>query len=313
METKSKSLIVQVGRGIAVSLVVFLALSSPSAASASVPRSGLIEGTTGSSPVAIETVVNRVEAGGVLILSELHGNPLHIERQLEALEALSAAGRCTVSVGLEFLSWIHQPSITDFFDNKISETDFLEASEWGGNPFSDYRQQALFPRKTGGRLLGINAPRSLTSSIAKNGIAGISADETKLLPPEFALGSEAYRERFDVIMGGHVPSAAVDRYFAAQSAWDDTMAWQIETFLKSHPSHCIAVIVGDFHAAWGGGLPDRLRARNVANVVVISQIESSDFKSDSDLLLEIGPHPRFGPRADAVWLSDLTGGALTRP
>jgi len=274
------------------------------------PRTGLFDGNSvGNSisrPLTIEDVVGRVDAGGVLILSELHGNPIHIERQIEALNALSKTGRCTVSVGLEFLSWVHQAEVDDFFNGKLAEADFLKAVEWGSDPFSNYRTQALIPQTTGGTLIGINAPRSLTSAISKLGVDGISSEQAALLPPNFSLGSAAYRERFDEIMGGHVPVTAIDRYFAAQSAWDDTMAWQIESFLKSHPGHCLAVVVGDFHASWGGGLPDRLRARSVSNVVVVSQIESSDFARDDELSAQLGPHPRYGIRADAIWISDVT-------
>lgn len=310
METKLRKLI-NFSKALSASVVALTTLSSPALA-ASVPRSGLVDGSS-VTPITIETLVDRVEAGGVLILSELHGNPLHVERQIEALKALAQTGRCTVSVGLEFLSWIHQPAITEYFNGTMSESDFLTAVEWGGNPFSDYRAQAVFPQATGGALIGINAPRSLTSAISKNGLAGISAEQAALLPPNFTLGSAAYRERFDAIMGGHVPQSAIDRYFAAQSAWDDSMAWQIDLFLKSHPGHCVAVVVGDFHASWGGGLPDRLRARSVSNVVVISQIETSDFPDDQDLLREVGPHPQYGLRADAVWLSDLTNRAPRTP
>lgn len=265
------------------------------------PREGFFSGAT-LNVSSIDDVVKGVRPGGVLIVSEQHGNQKHYAHQKLALVALAKTNLCTVSVGLEFLTWNHQKDISDYFNGILGEADFLKNVEWGGNPFADYRDQALFARTAGGTLLGINAPKILTSAISKKGIAGLTAEELALMPPNFELGTPDYRERFDAVMGNHVPPSALDRYFAAQSTWDESMAWQAEEFLRQNPTHCLAIIVGDFHAAWGGGLPQRLRARGVANVTVVSQIETEGM-TEEDLSTELGPHPRYGSRADALWLS----------
>lgn len=270
------------------------------------PRVGLLEGGNLKS-TTIEALVAKVDAGGVLVLGELHGNQTHYLRQKAALSALKANGRCTVSVGLEFLSWVHQAAVDDYFDGKLAEPDFLKAAEWGGNPFVDYRDQALFPQTTGGRLIALNAPRALTGAISKRGIENLTAEELALMPPGFELGRKEYRERFDAIMGGHVPAQALDRYFAAQSTWDETMAWQVAEFLGANPTHCVAVIVGDFHVNFGGGLPDRLRERGIKNVVSISQVDTFGL-TEPELTAELGPHPKYGDRADGIWLSSTDPG-----
>lgn len=207
-----------------------------------------------------------------------------------------------MSVGLEFLRWPFQDAIPKYLSGAISEADFLTAVEWGSDPFDHYREQARFPLVSGGELRAINAPSDLTRAISRAGLATLSPDLLTKMPPNFELGRADYRERFDQVMGQHVPPQALDNYFAAQSVWDETMAWQTREFLLAHPSHCLAIIVGDFHAAWGGGLPDRLRARGVTNVTVISQFETDGW-SEAELAPEIEPHPRYGVRADAVWLS----------
>ncbi len=265
------------------------------------PRVGLFDGGSLKS-ATIEDIVNKVDAGGVLVLGELHGNQTHYLRQRAALAALNATGHCTVSVGLEFLSWVHQSTVDSYFDGLLPEAEFLKAAEWGGNPFADYRDQALFPRLTGGRLIGLNAPRALTGAISKRGIGGLTAEELALMPPDFEMGRADYRERFELVMGGHVPAQALDRYFAAQSTWDETMAWQVATFLNLNPSHCVAIIVGDFHVNFGGGLPDRLKARGIKNVVTISQVDTFGL-GEPELTSELGPNPKYGSRADGVWLS----------
>ena len=275
---------------------------TPRASAGIVPHEGLFRGSD-LQITTVEDVVSQVQAGGVLIVSEQHGNLIHSTNQNAALEALAKTGHCTVSVGLEFLSWKHQAAISDYFDGRLAEADFLKAVDWGGIPFANYRDQARFPRATGGRLLGLNAPKSLTSAIAKSGIANLSLQDLADMPPAFELGTQAYRERFEVVMGTHIPPSSMDRYFEAQSTWDETMSWRSAEFLKVNPNHCLAIIVGDFHAAWDGGLPGRLRARGISNVTVISQAETEGL-SDSEVSYELGPHPRYGFRGDAIWLSE---------
>ncbi len=265
------------------------------------PRDGFFRGDTLQAS-NFDALTAGFTAGDVLIISELHGNQIHHERQRVGLKALAQKANCTLSVGLEFLESPKQNLVDAYIAGQLNEADFLKQVGWGGNPFDDYREQLLLVRQTGGRGLALNAPRSLTGRISKVGVAGLTPEESALLPPKFTLGSAGYRERFDAIMGGHVPAAALQRYFEAQSTWDENMAYTATEHLRLNPTHCVAIVVGDFHAAWGGGLPDRLRARGAKRVLVISQVETRDL-TEAELTAELGPHTRYGSRADAIWLS----------
>ncbi len=288
----------------AVFLVSVLALVSgvSSVACAGLPLADALYDGSSLQPTALADVIKNVGPGSVLIVSEQHGNQKHYANQKAALRELQQGGRCTVSVGLEFLSYTDQTAITSYSKGSLAEADFLKAVGWGGNPFADYRDQAQFPSQTGGELLGINAPRSLTGTIAKKGLSALTPDEQRLMPPNFQMGRAEYRERFEQVMGGHIAADAMERYFAAQSVWDETMAWTSAEFLAAHPSHCLVIVVGDFHAQYGGGLPDRLRARGVQSVTVLSQIEGAGL-TESELQDEAGPNQSYGPRADGVWVS----------
>jgi uncharacterized iron-regulated protein len=73
------------------------------------------------------------------------------------------------------------------------------------------------------------------------------------------------------------------------------MAWRALQHLDENPEDILVIIVGDFHVSYGGGLPDRLRARGAADVVTISQVLEKD---------EVKVHPKYGARADFVWVSE---------
>ncbi len=73
--------------------------------------------------------------------------------------------------------------------------------------------------------------------------------------------------------------------------------------LRAHPEQVLVIIVGDFHASYGGGLPDRLRARGVTSMLVISQVNRFGLDDDETRRLVV-PDPRHGVRADYVWVTE---------
>ena len=262
---------------------------------------GLYHWRTG--PVTLDAALLGIGPGHVLIVTEDHVVARHHENQLAVLQALKPR-RLRVSVGLEFLAYPDQPWVDRFVRDEISEEVFLRAVRWGGTPFAGYRPLIRFPREAGGEAIALNAPEQVTKALAQRGPEGLSDEERSLLPPTFTLGNAAYFERFarEVQQHGSMPESAVRNFFAAQSAWDDTMAWRAAWFLEAHPEHVLVIIVGDFHAIYGGGLPDRLWARGVTKTVVISQVDAQGL-DEAEVRALLVPDPRDGTRADFIWIT----------
>lgn len=250
---------------------------------------------------SLEQLIAKVKPGTILLVGENHGLVSHRDQHLELLHALRDKG-LKVSVGLEFLNYTDQMHINSFTAGLVTEADFLTLVKWGGISFDYYRSQLLFPRPNlGEQGLGLNLPRALTSKISKFGLSGLSSEDFLLMPPAFELGRASYKERFLNAAGAHchVP----DNCFAAQSAWDDTMAWQAVRFTEQYPDHVLVVIVGEFHVQYGGGTPDRIRARKPsANILTLSQIWAEGL-SKEEIAAELKPSVTEGPRADFIWVS----------
>ncbi|MFN9066786.1 MAG: ChaN family lipoprotein, partial [Bdellovibrionales bacterium] len=175
----------------------------------------------------------------VILLGENHGFRTHRDQHMEILRELRAQGRA-VHVALEFFYYPDQARVEAYRLGQISEATFLNEIKWGQPSYDYYREQALFPNLTAGeKTWAINAPRVLTSQVARGGLGSLSSDLQQLLPPEFSLGRDSYRERFQQAMGGHVNPEAIDRYFAAQSIWDDTMAWRLSQIQQMYPQAVI--------------------------------------------------------------------------
>lgn len=253
--------------------------------------------------VSVNDVIKSLNPGTVLIVSELHDSEEHHNNQVKVVDALIKHQR-KFHVGMEFFSYPDQDLVDGYLRGIFSEKDFLNQIGWMNiKSYDGYREQVLAPLKVGGTTRAINAPRMLTSYIAKNGYKHLPDDLEELMPPLFEVGNHLYYKRFKKIMGNHIPSQKLFKYFAAQSVWDDTMAWKTIEFMKNHPNDIFVIIVGDFHASYGGGLKDRLQARGMQDVVVISQVivSAGDQRAKEEV---ITPHPDYGDRAEFIWVTE---------
>lgn len=301
MVAEGCSLTVRRLRGLAVSVVV--AAVAPLLAWGA--EAALYDGRSGG-PVTLEEALQRVRPGQVVIVTEEHDIRRHHDNQLAVLQVLLRRG-LRISTGMEFLEYPDQIWVDRYAAGRMAEAEFLRAVRWGGYPFEWYRPLVLFPRSAGGRALALNAPSFLSRALAQRGVEGLTGEERSWLPPGFQLGNALYFERFalDVRQHGDLSEEMVRRFFAAQSAWDDTMAWQSVEYLRAHPEQVLVIVVGDFHASYGGGLPDRLRARGAGPVLVISQV-SADGLTAEDVARVVAPDPHHGARADVVWVTVQT-------
>lgn len=254
--------------------------------------------------VSLEQLVSTIKPGTTLFLGELHGFQAVADGQLAILRELRSQGH-SIDVGFEFFSYPHQNEVDRFRRGELSESDFLGLIGWGkGTDFGFYRAQALFPDyKRGERTLAINAPRSLTGAVSKRGLEGLNEAERSLLPPNLTLGRIEYFERFRTLMGGHVKEEALQRYFQAQSVWDDTMAWTLNLHTTSHTK---VVIVGEFHVQYGGGLPYQMSLRESGiPLKVVSFVDIGGLSGD-EIQEAVLPHKGWGSRADFVCLVNLS-------
>lgn len=283
-------------------LVIFGLLTMLSGCAHAGPVPANVVYKQGLEPVSLEKALEQVRPGQVVVLGEDHGTQVMANQQLQVLKTLREMG-FSVSVGMEFFYYPQQPLVDAYRADKISEEEFLKQVEWGkGFSYEFYKQQVLFPQFGSEFVIALNSPRSLTSRISKVGVQGLTAEEKSLLPPNFTLGNDRYFERFKKIMGDHLPSGdALGRYFAAQSAWDDTMAWKAAEFLNAHPEQVLVIIVGEFHVQYGGGLPDRLKARGV-QVTTFSLVNLANL-SESEQKAAVLPSESDGSRADFIWTS----------
>lgn len=252
--------------------------------------------------ISYDQMIYELVDSDMIVLGENHDNEQHHLSQKNIIDSISLGS--PVSVGLEFVSWMHQGPFNKYQSEEITEEEFLEIVQWGDSfPFDWYRPFVETAVESGGHAFGINAPRWLTSKIARKGIDSLTEEEKGLLPPNFELGSDLYFERFKETMSGMghpMPPAMIKTLFQAQSTWDETMAYRaLENYhVQDHP---FFIIVGNFHAKYKLGLPARIEKRAHGNLKlsVVAHVDSS-FYSEEELSELIKPDPKYGPLGDYI-------------
>lgn len=250
--------------------------------------------------VRISEIVDKVKPGTAVVLSEIHSLKSHHANQLRFAEELQKKFGNIVHIGFEMFD-ITEQNLLDDYSDKISTVGQLKSyvsmnKDW----FDLYVPLLSFTQHPDLQAVALNAPRWLTSRVARVGVDQLSNFEKLMIPVDFEVGDVHYFERFKKI--SHIPPEKLERYFEAQSLWDDVMAETSKEFLTAFPNSILLIIVGDFHASYYGGLPKRLKKRGVSNIVTISQVSTADLneKEQAELL---NPHPRYGKRADYIWIS----------
>lgn len=234
----------------------------------------------------------QISQASVLLIGEQHDSHEHHRQQIRLLNTVGQLHSDAI-LGMEFFSYDQQPAMDRYLNKQATESEFLNEVAWAGIPFAEYKEQFWTPLRYNGWTFGINLPKFVARQISSLGLNAIDNAAASFLPPDPQLGNEAYFQRFSEAMQQHVPAKKIQHYFEAQSMWDDTMAWQtLDRWL--HEKKFMTVIVGEFHVAYGGGLPARLKARseNLARsikILTISQISDCE---------ELKVHPVYGVRAD---------------
>lgn len=291
--------------GILKTSSVFLIAVLVSACAHADPRqnpSRVVRGTDGLE-VKLTESLSAVKPGSIVIIGENHNLKTHQAQQVEIMSTLRAQGH-KVSVGMELFYYPQQSFLDSYRSGTLSEPDFLKATGWATN-YEFYRDQVLFPLASeGATTWALNLPRTITGKISKGGLSALSPEDLALLPPQFQVGRDSYKERFLALMTPHLPDAAAgERYFIAHSAWDDTMAWRASEFMKAHPEQTLVIVVGEFHVQFGGGLPDRLKVRAPQiPVLTFSQFNSKDLSED-EVAQETSSSAQYGERADYIWIA----------
>ena len=207
-------------------------------------------------------------AARVIAVGEKHDEAAHHRVQAYVLESV-ARRDANVVVGLEMVSQDLQAGLDDFMSGRTSEADFARfwKKAWGYD-YALYKPVFDVARARRLRVVGLNAPIAVVSTVAKKGVAGLTPAERALLPATVAESADARYRAFvkDSLSGHKLPPEAEARMTEAQAVWNETMGAKVAELAAASR---VVVIAGQGHMLWRAGIPESAARRGAGPVAVV--------------------------------------------
>lgn len=260
----------------------------------------IISAKTGGA-VSFETLMADVSTARIVYIGERHTNPMHHQVQLRVIKALFGRD-ASMAVGMEMFDRTYGSVLEQWSAGELDEKAFLEKTHWYANwrfNYGLYREVLDFIKSRNIRLVGLNMPFHIPPKIATGGIASLSEDERKHLPPAIDTSDAAHRAHVAEVFKHHPHMMGRDNFdyfYMAQCAWEDTMAESIALNLKEDR---MVVLAGNGHIIRERGIPKRAFARTGAAFKTI-------------YLVPVGDSAELS-YADYIWVTSSTGGVHRKP
>jgi uncharacterized iron-regulated protein len=214
-------------------------------------------------PVPFAEMIDSLAQARMIYIGETHTLERHHRFQLRVIKAL-AQRNGELAIGLEMLPFTVQSHLDEWTAGRMSEKEFLRLIDWETNWGTDYdlyRPIFEYARRERIPLRALNAPRSLVKDVAKKGLAGLSEEHRRMLPPT-TLSSEDHRRLLALSIGRHktVRADMQEAAYEAQDVWDSTMAHGVVSYLNTAEGKLktVVVLAGTGHMAYGYGIPERV-------------------------------------------------------
>jgi uncharacterized iron-regulated protein len=239
-----------------------------------------------------DDLVARMVRADVVILGEIHDNPIHHEVQTDALFEIQPK-----AVVWEMLTSVEAARINSAL---IGEPEKLErVLEWAESGWPDFSMyHPIFEAAPEARIFGGEVPRAATLAVLQGGAAvAFGADAARYgltisLPPDEAVERETlqFQAHCEAIPSDKLP-AMVD----IQRLRDAVLAREVIAALDETGGP-VAVITGNGHARRDWGVPVFLdRVRPGLNVFVLGQSEDGQISGVFDEVLDAPSVQRDDP------------------
>lgn len=241
-------------------------------------------------------LVERMAMSDDVVVAEKHDTASIQNAEARLFADFAGSRRSRVTFAWEFWAWSDrtklQAAYTKFRDGSFTAEEFLRAVFGEKNPQLTYAPLIRAVRDAGADVLATNLTRSEKSPVVRGGIGAL---DPALLPPGFALGGEAYFERFAAEMEGHGTPEEVRNYFAAQSLVDDVCAHH---FVAHRATPSAFLVIGSFHARYFDGVWKRIESRSsVSRIRTLIEIADPEDETGWEAVIR---HPKYGAAADFV-------------
>ncbi|PSU32267.1 ChaN family lipoprotein [Photobacterium lutimaris] len=255
-------------------------------------------------PMTLTQLAVALKEADIVLVGEWHGHPGAHLMQARLFAALYQQHPDMV-LSMEQFTRDKQHVVNQYLAGEIGEKTLIKDGNAWPNYGSDYRPLVEFAKRNQLDVIAANAPRPIVRCIGQQGkgyLERLPATERRWVAEQLTLGDDAYHDKFNASMH-HGDEEKTNRQFAAQTAWDDTMAESMVDYLALHPNKQIIHIAGRFHVAEGLGTASRITARNpdLTVMIVTPVTEKANVAEGSpDFTFKVMPLPTAYVDADKM-------------
>jgi uncharacterized iron-regulated protein len=233
----------------------------------------------------LQQIIDAVGQNDVVFLGEYHDDAVAHSLQFEIFKTTfeKYGANRPITLSMEMFERDVQIVLDEYLAGLISEKKFLDDSRPWGNYKTDYRPLVELAKEKKLKVVAANAPRRYVNMVSRNGrdsLNSLSKESKKFLPPlPYAQASEAYKNKFNALMGGSPESKmGLGNILDSQSLWDAGMAYNISQAMVK--TGLIVHLNGTFHTEKRLGTVEHLlKYKPKAKVLVISMQYEDDFKN----------------------------------
>ncbi len=233
-----------------------------------------VPGPNAPQPQAIPSLMRELAGRPVILLGETHSSAEHHRWQLHTIAALHSR-QPKMALGFEMFPRRVQPTLDQWVAGTLTETQFLERSEWGkvwGFDPELYLPIFHFARMHRIPMVALNVDRSLVAEVGEKGWASIPASLREGVSDP-APPAKEYRDALFASYLEHLPEdsplrkqptaeiqdADFERFVQAMQVWDRAIAQAIAQRRAGLDPPMVVAIMGSGHLRDGYGVPHQLR------------------------------------------------------
>lgn len=220
-------------------------------------------------------LVDAAADSDVFVIGEFHDNMdchLFQKRFIRALFEKHPR----IVVGLEFFSRKDNPVLEKWRTGEIREDELLEQTGWYRRTALNYGYTRVVMdviREYRIPVIGLNVSRDILRKVSRKGFQSLSPEEKKLFPGVDARNDQ-HRYLIKTVFGDFATQVPMwfENIYTAQKCWDVVMAESMRTTLAkpAFKGYRGIIIAGNFHVAYGLGIPFRYhRARKAVNLTIV--------------------------------------------
>ncbi|WP_253912501.1 ChaN family lipoprotein [Vibrio sp. B1Z05] len=214
----------------------------------------------------------------VVLVGEWHSHSAIHRFQAELYQKL-LEHNTQVAVSMEQFSRPVQNTLDQYLKGEIGELALIAHAKAWPNYSSDYRALVEQAKSASMPVIAANAPREIVRCLGQVGVGyleSLNAEQRQNVATNLDITDRPYKDNFKQAMQG-VEKASVEKMYAAQVAWDETMAESIAMHHAQYPHQQILHIAGKFHVENGMGIAYSLHQRAPKlKIVLITPVASLD-------------------------------------